>query len=139
MVYFLEICHFSYEGEVLEIVKSFKYLGIVFTAGGSFLETQNTLAGQAQKAIFKLNKYLYKFTFISQEHKLELFDKLISPIEFTCSFVKKQKNIGRQKKTQNNNNNNNNKQNKTKKNKTKNNNKKQQQQNKKKQKKKKQK
>ena len=76
---------FSYEGEVLEIVKSFKYLGIVFTAGGSFSEAQNTLAGQAQKAIFKLNKYLYKFTFISPEHKLELFDKLISPIlNYSC-------------------------------------------------------
>ena len=60
---------FSYDGEVLEIVKSFKYLGIVLTAGGSFSEAQNTLAGQAQKAIFKLNKYLYKFTFISPEHK----------------------------------------------------------------------
>ena len=51
---------FTYEGEALEIVKSFKYLGIVFTPGGSFSETQNTLAGQAQKAIFKLSKYLYK-------------------------------------------------------------------------------
>ena len=71
---------FSYEGEVLEIVKCFKYLGIVFTAGGSFSEAQNTLVGQAQKAIFKLNKCLYKFTFISPEHKLELFDKFISSI-----------------------------------------------------------
>ena len=52
----------------------------MFTAGGSFSEAQNTLAGQAKKAIFKLNKYLYEFTFISPEHKLELFDKLISPI-----------------------------------------------------------
>ena len=46
---------FTYEGEVFEIVKSFKYLGIVFTVVGSFSETQTTLAGQAQKAIFKLN------------------------------------------------------------------------------------
>ena len=71
---------FIYDGEPLEITKAFKYLGIVFTAGGSFSEAQNTLAGQAQKAIFKLNKYLYKFTFVSPKHKLELFDKLISPI-----------------------------------------------------------
>ena len=73
---------FSYEGGVLEMVKCFKYmyLGIVFTAGGSFSEAQNTLVGQAQKAIFKLNKCLYKFIFISPEHKLELFDKFISPI-----------------------------------------------------------
>ena len=64
----------------MEIVKSFKYLGIVFTVGGSFSEAQNTLAGQAQKAIFKLNKYLNKFTFISPRHKFELYDKNIMPI-----------------------------------------------------------
>ena len=71
---------FYYDNQVLEIVKKFKYLGIVFTAGGSFSECQNTLAGQAQKAIFQLNRYLYKFTFLSPRHKLELFDKLILPI-----------------------------------------------------------
>ena len=71
---------FNYDGTPLEIVKSFKYLGVVFTVGGSFSEAQNTLTGQAQKAIFKLNKYLYKFTFISSKHKLDLFDKLVTPI-----------------------------------------------------------
>ena len=69
-----------YEGNQIEIVKGFKYLGIVFTARGSFSETQNTLSGQAQKAILKFNKYLYKFTFIPPTHKQELFDKLITPI-----------------------------------------------------------
>lgn len=38
------------------------------------------MSGQAQKAIFKLNKYLYKFTSITPKHKLELFDKLVTPI-----------------------------------------------------------
>ena len=76
---------FMYEDQPIEIVRSFKYLGIVFTTGGSFSEAQTTLAGQAQKAIFKLNKYLYKFTFVSPKHKLELFDKLISPIlNYSC-------------------------------------------------------
>ena len=71
---------FYYDGTQVEIVKQFKYLGLVFTVSGSFTEAQNTLSGQAQKAIFKLNKYLYKFTFISPKYKLDLFDKLISPI-----------------------------------------------------------
>ena len=71
---------FYYNGQEVEIVSSFKYLGIVFTTGGSFSEAQSALAGQAQKAIFKLNKYLYKFTYITPKHKLELFDKLITPI-----------------------------------------------------------
>jgi len=49
----------------LYTVNRFLYLGIVFTAGGSFSHTQSTLAVQALKAIFKFNKYLYKFTAIS--------------------------------------------------------------------------
>ena len=34
----------------------------------------------ALKAIFTLNKYLYSFTPLKPSHKLELFDKLVSPI-----------------------------------------------------------
>ncbi len=64
----------------IEIVNKFSYLGILFTTGGSFSETQSVLAGQAQKALFKLNKYLYKFTEITVVHRITLFDKLISPI-----------------------------------------------------------
>ena len=76
---------FYYNGVVLEIVKELKYLGIIFTSGGSFTEAQNTLAGQAQKAFFKLNKYLYKFIYISPKHKLDLFDKLITPtLNYPC-------------------------------------------------------
>ena len=48
--------------------------------GGSFYQTFETLSGQALKAIFKLKSYLYKFTNITAEHKLNLFDKLILPI-----------------------------------------------------------
>ena len=76
---------FYYYGVVLEIVKEFKYLGIALTSGGSFSEAQNTLEGQAQKASFKLNKYLYKFTYLSQKHKLDLFNKLITSIlNYSC-------------------------------------------------------
>ena len=66
---------FYYNGVPLEIISHFKYLGIVFTPGVPFSEAQNTLAGRAQNAIFKLNKYLYKFTYIPPKHKLDLFDK----------------------------------------------------------------
>ena len=38
------------------------------------------MSGQALKAIFKLNQYLYKFTDISPRHILDLYDKLITPI-----------------------------------------------------------
>ena len=38
------------------------------------------MSGQAQKAIFFLNKYLTKFSNLVPSHVLDLFDKLISPI-----------------------------------------------------------
>ena len=71
---------FTYNGTEIEIVSRFSYLGIVFTSGGSCKEAQRTLAGQALKAIFALNKYLYKFAYLKPSHVLDLFDKLISPI-----------------------------------------------------------
>ena len=71
---------FYYNNVELSIVNSFSYLGVVFTPGGSFSLAQNTLSGQAQKAIFRLNSYLYKFTDISPYHRLELFDNLVAPI-----------------------------------------------------------
>ena len=67
---------FYYKTNELEIVRSFSYLGIVFTTGGSFSCAQTTLAGQAQKANYKLNSYLYKFSDISPKHVLDLYDKL---------------------------------------------------------------
>ena len=71
---------FYYGDIVLEITSKFTHLGIVFTTGGSFSETQSTLSGQAQKAIFALNRNINKFVNINPSHVLDLFDKLISPI-----------------------------------------------------------
>ena len=51
---------FTFQGNVIEIVNKFVYLGISFSTGGSFTETHKTLSGQALTAIFKLNQYLYK-------------------------------------------------------------------------------
>ena len=71
---------FFYDGSELEIVNKFVYLGVPFSTGGSFHATQNDLSEKALTAIFQMNKYLYKFSNISLKHRLELFDKLISPI-----------------------------------------------------------
>ena len=71
---------FKYSNNVLEIVRQFKYLGCIFTSGGSFNEMQKNMAGQGLKAIFKLNNYMFHFTSLSPKHSLDLFDKLISPI-----------------------------------------------------------
>ena len=78
---------FHYGTTVLEIINKFTYLGIVFTSDGSFSGAQATLSGQAQKAIFALNKYLNKFANVSPSHVLDLFDKLISPILCYASEV----------------------------------------------------
>jgi hypothetical protein len=72
--------NFYFEGTKLDIVNKYTYLGIVFTSGGSFSEAQKTLAGQAQKAVFKLQNYLYKYTNIGIPHYMDLFDKLVYPI-----------------------------------------------------------
>ena len=61
-------------------MNKFVYLGVTFSTGGSFRETQHDLSGKALKAIFQMNKYSGKFTDISLKHRLELFGKLISPI-----------------------------------------------------------
>ena len=71
---------FLYKNNVLEIVTKFKYLGVLFTSGASFTEMDKMLSGQALKAIFKMNKFLFKFTDLQPKHTLELFDKLILPI-----------------------------------------------------------
>ena len=64
---------FNLDNVKIEIVKNFTYLGIVFSTGGSFSEAQSALSGQALKAIFQMNKYLHKFTYLSVQHRLDLF------------------------------------------------------------------
>jgi len=50
------------------------------TSGGSFSTAQQTLAGQYQKAVYKLKRQLLKCHNITVSHILELFDKLVAPI-----------------------------------------------------------
>ena len=64
----------------MEIVDRFIYLGITFLSSGTFNKTFDALGGQALKAVFKLKKYLSKFTYIKPSHIISLFDKLILPI-----------------------------------------------------------
>ena len=71
---------FMYNGIEIEIVSQYSYLEVLFTVGGSCLQTQKMLAGQALKAIFTLNRYLYEFSSLRILHVLDLFDRLIAPI-----------------------------------------------------------
>ena len=45
----------NWDNVEIEIVKNFTYLGMVFSTGGSFSESQSALSGQALKAIFQMN------------------------------------------------------------------------------------
>jgi len=71
---------FKFKDTVLDIVDRFTYLGIVFTTGGAFNCTFESLSNQAMKAIFALDCNLHRFPCISVKHKLDLFDKLVYPI-----------------------------------------------------------
>ena len=50
-----------YNDELLEIVNTFNYLGIVISTGGTFIHTYDTLADQTMKAYYKLKGYLREF------------------------------------------------------------------------------
>ena len=71
---------FHYNETEIEIVSKFNYLGMVFTTGGSFAQTMESLNGQALKGLYKLQSALQKYPNASVSHRLELFDKLIVPI-----------------------------------------------------------
>jgi len=72
---------FIYKENVLEIVSTLTYLGIVFTTCISFNTSFEMLAGQALKAIFKLifKSNLLKFPGITIQNKFDLFDIFILP------------------------------------------------------------
>ena len=76
-----------YNGKEINFVNTFSYLGVDFSTSGSFSDCQKTLSGQAQKAIFKIDGYLYTFTNKTPKNSLELFGKLIWPIRNYCSEV----------------------------------------------------
>ena len=66
--------------KIFKLPKKYILRGVVFTTGGSFMETHETLSDQAQKALFKLKSYVNKCTYFPVSHMLGLFDKLILPL-----------------------------------------------------------
>ena len=43
-----------FNNQEIEVVKSFNYLGVVFTSGGSFVQAANTLAGKGMRSLHSL-------------------------------------------------------------------------------------
>ena len=70
----------TYCGENLEIISSFKYLGSVLTINGSFVKNIDDIAVSSRRAIFGLRKCFAKNSEMLPSMQLDLFKKMISPI-----------------------------------------------------------
>lgn len=82
--------HTKYEfylyNEKLEIVTSFKYLGIYFFKDGNLARTQKCIAEHASKAMYRLFAIFNQYEFTTRE-KCKLFDKLVSSVLYYSSEI----------------------------------------------------
>ena len=70
---------FYYNDELLEIVDSFKYLGVIFNYNGNFGASIKHMADQGTKAMFSLLSKSRRLNLPLDIH-FELFDKLVTPV-----------------------------------------------------------
>jgi len=71
--------NFTIAGNNIEIVDSYKYLGVYFSFNGSFYKARSQLVSQARKAMYLLYKRIYNLH-LPINIQLKLFDHTISPI-----------------------------------------------------------
>ena len=71
--------NFVLNNETLEIFKEFKYLGILFSRGGSFLAAKKHIAAQATRAMFSLLQKA-RSLLLSIDIQTDLFEKTVKPI-----------------------------------------------------------
>ena len=76
--------HFFFRGSLLKNTNRYKYLGIIFSASGSFCHAVEHLTEQAAKALFKLKQ---RHILNNPVTAIKLFDMLIVPILRYCSEV----------------------------------------------------
>ena len=70
---------FRYNDTDLELVSDYKYLGILFSRSGSFLNGKKHIAAQATKAMFSLIKKAKDLS-LPIDMQIDLFNKLVKPI-----------------------------------------------------------
>ena len=75
----LDDMKFTLNGDTLETVKYYKYLGLMLNNSGSFTSTIDNLSNRAMKAIFKVKKVI-NGTNIAVKSAVHLFDTLVKPI-----------------------------------------------------------
>jgi len=71
--------NFTIAGNNIEIVDSYKYLGVYFSSNGSFYKARSHLVSQAWKAMYLLYKRIYNLH-LPFDLQLKLFDHTMSPI-----------------------------------------------------------
>ena len=74
-----ENVHFTFNGEVIENVKTFNYLGIIFSKGGSFVHTMKNNVNKAMIAMYDILKKGRLFN-LSVKCQYDLFEKIVKPI-----------------------------------------------------------
>ena len=78
--------NFSLYNENLEVVNSFKYLGVYFFKNGNWHRTQKCIAKHASKAMHRLFSVFNNYEFKTSE-KCKLFDVLVSPVlNYSCEI-----------------------------------------------------
>ena len=73
-------------GEQIEVVYSFNYLGIMLNYNGSFRVAKTKLIEQASKAMYSIFKNARRLS-LTPDLQLKLFDSLVSPILLYCCEV----------------------------------------------------
>ena len=77
---------FTLDGSVAEILKEFKYLGVLFTQNGWFVQNTKKLSDLARKAMYLLRRRKVDLH-LPIERQLNLFDQTIVPILlYGCEF-----------------------------------------------------
>ena len=70
---------FTLNGKPIEIVKEFKYLGVLFTQNGRFVQNIKKISELACKAMYLLRKRIVNLQ-LPVDCQLKLFDQTIVPI-----------------------------------------------------------
>jgi hypothetical protein len=71
---------FTLNGENLDIIDSYIYLGITFKYNGSFVDARKRLVEHAQKSLFAIHKKNQKSKYTNIDLQLKLFDSLVELI-----------------------------------------------------------
>ena len=77
---------FKINGEEIEIVDSYPYLGILFNFNGSFCKARKKLNDQSKKSLYALYRKITNIS-IPIDLQLKLFDSLVSPVLLYSSEI----------------------------------------------------